>query len=224
MFERKNQKLEHYSKLIDHDGASDDGDDLITLKREDHGLSSDSEGRKEDNISKRKLKMSRSKRAMLKSTELGRKLVFDEEGNPHELYEMGDAEEFFKAGPEGVKDAGMKFVEGERDRLKVADVADKEEAKEKKREKKRKRKEREMVVRPLSAYFSFGALSAIFSRIPQQTVMLASLYLHQCPMMADISLLSSIFHRTKTKICPRRRNATKLQDPRAGALIPFILH
>jgi ATP-dependent RNA helicase DDX10/DBP4 len=162
MFERKNQKFEHYSKLIDHDGASDDGDDLITLKREDHGLSSDSEGHKEDNLSRRKLKMSRSKRAMLKSTELGRKLVFDEEGNPHELYEMGDAEEFFKAGPEGVKDAGKKFVEGERGRLKVADVADKEEAKEKKREKKRKRKEREMVVRPLSACFSFGALPAIF--------------------------------------------------------------
>jgi ATP-dependent RNA helicase DDX10/DBP4 len=80
---------------------------------------------------------------MLKSTEMGKKLIFDDEGKPHELYEMADAEEFFKAGPEGVKDAGKKFVESERGRLRVADILDKEEAKEKKREKKRKRKERE---------------------------------------------------------------------------------
>lgn len=147
MFERKNQKFEHYSKLVEHsDGDSDDGDDFITLKRENHELSSDSEGHKEDNLSKRKLKMSKSKRAMLKSTEMGKKLIFDDEGKPHELYEMADAEEFFKAGPEGVKDAGKKFVEGERGRLRVADILDKEEAKEKKREKKRKRKERERAV------------------------------------------------------------------------------
>jgi ATP-dependent RNA helicase DDX10/DBP4 len=146
MFERKNNKFEHYTKLVDQNGPSDNEDDFITLKREDHGLSSDTEGQKEDNLSKRKLKMSRSKRAMLKSTDLGKKLVFDDDGNPHELYEMADAEEFFKAGPEGIKDAGKKFAEGERGKLRVADVVDKEEAKEKKREKKRKRKEREMVV------------------------------------------------------------------------------
>lgn len=146
MFERKNQKFEHQTKLVDHSDEGSDGDDFITLKREDHGLSSDSDGHREDNFSKRKLKMSKSKRAMLKSTELGKKLVFDEEGNSHELYEMGDADQFFKAGPEGVKDAGRKFMEGERGRLKVADVLDKEEAKEKKREKKRKRKERERAV------------------------------------------------------------------------------
>ena len=72
---------------------------------------------------------------------MNKKLIFDDEGNPHELYEMGDAEEFFKVGPEGVRDAGKKFVEGERGKLRAADVVDKEEAKEKKREKKRKRKE-----------------------------------------------------------------------------------
>ena len=78
MFERKNQKFEHYNKLLDHDGVvSDDGsEDFITLKRENHGLS-DSEGHREENLSKRKLKMSKSKRAKLKSTEHGKKLVFD---------------------------------------------------------------------------------------------------------------------------------------------------
>ncbi|KZP30818.1 ATP-dependent RNA helicase dbp-4, partial [Athelia psychrophila] len=144
MFERKNQKFEHHKKLLDHDDDASEGDDFITLKREDHGLSSGSEdGHKEDNFSKRKLKLTKAKRVQLKSAELGTKLVFDDEGNPHEMYEMADAEEFFKAGPEGVKDAGRKFVEGERSRLSVADVLDKEEALEKKREKKRKRKERE---------------------------------------------------------------------------------
>jgi ATP-dependent RNA helicase DDX10/DBP4 len=157
MFERKNQKFEHYGKLIEHEEIADDGDDLITLKREDHELSPDLEGHREDDFSKRKLKMSRSKRAMLKSTELGRKLVFDEQGNPHELYEMGDAEEFFKVGPDGVKDAGKKFVEGERGRLRVADAVDKEEAKEKKREKKRKRKEREKSARQPFAYIVSAA-------------------------------------------------------------------
>jgi ATP-dependent RNA helicase DDX10/DBP4 len=205
MFERKNQKFEHYSKLIDHDEASDDGDDLITLKREDHGLSSDSEGHREDNISKRKLKMSKSKRAMLKSTELGRKLVFDEEGNPHELYEMRDAEEFFKAGPEGVKDAGRKFAEGERGRLRVADVVDKEEAQEKKREKKRKRKEREKAVRQLSAYFNFGTLPSICYRIPQQ-MMVSLPYSRHCLMTMDMSPLISILYHKKRKMSPHLRN------------------
>jgi len=80
---------------------------------------------------------------MLKSTDLGHKLVFDDEGKPHELYEMEDAEEFFKAGAEGIKAAGNEFAQGERGKLRVADIVDKEEAKDKKREKKRKRKERE---------------------------------------------------------------------------------
>lgn len=148
MFGRKNEKFEHYAKLVEHDsGESDNGDDFITLKRGDHGLSSDSEGHREENLSRRKLKMTKSKRAVLKSTELGKKLVFDDEGNPHEIYEMADADEFFNAGHEGVKDAGKKFAEGERVRLKVADVLDKEQAKEKRREKKRSRKEREREVR-----------------------------------------------------------------------------
>ena len=147
MFERKNQKFEHYNKLLDHDGAvsDDESEDFITLKREDHGLS-DSEGHREENLSKRKLKMSKSKRAKLKSTEHGKKLVFDEEGNPHEIYEMQDPEVFYSAGPEGVMDAGKKFAEGERAKLRTADVVDKEEAKEKKREKKRKRKDRQREV------------------------------------------------------------------------------
>jgi ATP-dependent RNA helicase DDX10/DBP4 len=56
---------------------------------------------------------------------------------------MVDPTEFYKGGLEGAKEAGKVFVEGEKDKLKGADVVDKMEAKDKKREKKRKRKDRE---------------------------------------------------------------------------------
>lgn len=144
MFERKNQNIlsEHYSKLIDH-GGEDDGDDFITLKRADHELV-DTGPLDPGDISKRKLKMGNAKRAIV-SNGIAKKLVFDAEGNPHELYEMADADEWFKekGGLEGANIEGKKFAEGERGKMKVTDLVDKEEAKEKKREKKRKRKDRE---------------------------------------------------------------------------------
>ncbi|KII91775.1 hypothetical protein PLICRDRAFT_173579 [Plicaturopsis crispa FD-325 SS-3] len=147
MFERKNQSIlsEHYTKLVDHsvDGDDSDGDDFITLKRADHTLAGDDGLAETENMSKRRLKMGRAKRTILKNKGMSKKLIFDEEGNPHELYEMADAEEFFKDGIEGAREAGKIFAEGERGRLKEADVIDKEEAKDKKKEKKRKRKERE---------------------------------------------------------------------------------
>ena len=145
MFGRKNQNIlsEHYSKLIEHEAEGDDGDDFITLKRANHDLNENS-GFDIDNISKRKLKMGKAKR-MVATGGLSKKTIFDEEGRPHEVYEMADAEEIYhsKGGLEGVKEEGKKFAEGERGKMKVADLVDKEEAREKKREKKRKRKDRE---------------------------------------------------------------------------------
>ncbi|OAX33795.1 DEAD-domain-containing protein [Rhizopogon vinicolor AM-OR11-026] len=145
MFERKNQNIlsSHYSKLVDHGNAVDEDEDFITLKRSNHDLSDTDATPDIDNLSKRKLKLSRTKRAVAKYSQLGQRLIFDDEGNPHEIYEMVDPAEFFKGGLEGAKEAGKAFVEGEKVRLKDADVVDKMEAKDKKREKKRKRKERE---------------------------------------------------------------------------------
>jgi len=145
MFERKNQNIlsSHYSKLIDHGDAVDEDDEFITLKRANHDLSDTDATPEIDNLSKRKLKLSKTKRAVAKYGQLGQRLIFDDQGNPHEIYEMVDPEEFYKAGLEGVKEAGKVFVEGEKDKLREADVVDKMEAKDKKREKKRKRKERE---------------------------------------------------------------------------------
>lgn len=145
MFERKNQDIlsKHYSKLVDHSGdllgePGMDDDGFITLKRADHSLEDDEMPLfSSDTLSKRKLKMVNSKRAMLKYKGVGTKLVFDAEGEAHELYEMLDDEAFHMG---DVIEEGRKFVESERSRLRDADLHDKEEAKAKKREKKRKRK------------------------------------------------------------------------------------
>ncbi|KAG6886098.1 hypothetical protein C0993_002617 [Termitomyces sp. T159_Od127] len=148
MFERKNQGVlsEHYSKLIDHDAPDDDGEDFITLKRADHDLSDEDEDAPMDpgDLSKRKLKLGRAKRAIAKNG-IPKKLVFDEEGEGHEMYELAEADDWYesKGGLTGVQAEGKKFAEDERGKMKIADILDKEVAREKKREKKRKRKERE---------------------------------------------------------------------------------
>ena len=146
MFERKNQNIlsEHYTKLVDH-GDDDSEDDFITLKRADHDLDDSSALLESGFASKRKQKMSMSKKALAKYGEKGHKLVFDDEGHAHEVYEMKDTADVFKDERE-IMEAGRLFAEAERGKMKEVDVVDKAEAKEKKREKKRKRKEREREV------------------------------------------------------------------------------
>lgn len=168
MFERKNQNIlsEHYSKLIAHDSGSDSDDDFITLKRADHDLddppsnvdpnrnpinsithTTSFEQDLKANLSKRKQKMGKAKRAIATGG-VNTKLIFDDEGKAHQLYELEDGEKWFeeRGGLVGAQEEGRKFAEGERTKMKVADVVDREEAREKKREKKRKRKERERAV------------------------------------------------------------------------------
>ncbi len=150
MFERKNQNIlsEHYTKLVDHDADGDSEDEFITLKRADHDLDDGMALPESEFTSKRKQKLALSKKALGKYGGKGHKLVFDDEGNPHEVYEMKDVTDVFKDERE-VMEAGRQFAEAERGKMKEVDVVDKAEAKEKKREKKRKRKEREREVRSL---------------------------------------------------------------------------
>lgn len=167
MFERKNQSIlaPHYSALISHEDAAEDGDDddVFTLARRDHDIDGDEHAdpsileetdRKTpitadgdstplisaEDMSKRKLKAATSKKAMLKSRPAADKLIFDER--------TGEARNFYESGMEVEKQAGgeesrRKFLEEERERMKEAHRVDKEVAREKKREKKRKRQERE---------------------------------------------------------------------------------
>ena len=160
MFQRKNQGVlsEHYSRLIeDEQGDSETSEDFIKLERADHDLPVPSSSslaapvlslsRDSSELSKRKLKLSRTKRAIVKHG-ANTKLVFDDSGIAHGLYEMADPDAWYqdKGGLEGAYAAGMEYAQGEREKMRVADVKDREVAREKKREKKRKRKEREKQV------------------------------------------------------------------------------
>ena len=149
MFERRNQNVlsQHYTRLIDHESDDgDDGDDFITLKRADHGLDDTIPGVANE-LSNRKLKMGTAKRKIIAGG-LAKKLIFDDEGEAHELYAVKDGERWLqeRLGPEGAKAEGRKFAEEEREKMKAVDVIDKQEARSKRLEKKRKRKEKDKAV------------------------------------------------------------------------------
>lgn len=91
--------------------------------------------------SKRREKLVKSKKKLLKLKDKGSKLVFDDDGTAHQIYELEDEDDFRARGE--VADQRRKYVEEEVERVREADVADKRLAKEKRREKREKRKERE---------------------------------------------------------------------------------
>ncbi|KAF2761520.1 DEAD-domain-containing protein [Pseudovirgaria hyperparasitica] len=91
--------------------------------------------------SKRREKLLQSKKKVTKLKEKGTKLIFDDDGNAHPIYELEDEVAFkSKGAPE---DQRRQFVEQEAEKVKQADISDKALAKEKKRVKKEKRKARE---------------------------------------------------------------------------------
>ncbi|KAI9497327.1 P-loop containing nucleoside triphosphate hydrolase protein [Zychaea mexicana] len=146
MFQRKNQDIlsEHYNKLVDFANDTvtkdDDGDDFLTIQRKDHDLESEPE---EDinelvseNISKRQAKM--TKKHVAKKQTKGERIVFDDEGNPHQLYEMVNEEEFLKDGD--AKAQKEAYISEETKAMETADWEDKATAKQKRKEKREKRK------------------------------------------------------------------------------------
>jgi ATP-dependent RNA helicase DDX10/DBP4 len=153
MFERKNHKQELYRKIVEQSvivhegpGESDSEDDFMTVKRTNHELPSHlltSPDRAAD-ISKRQLKIGKSKKAMAKTRALGEKLIFDEEGNAHQVYEMKPSDELARQGIDVVK-LGQEFAEGQRGAMKEIDAVDEAVAKEKRKERKRKHRDKEKV-------------------------------------------------------------------------------
>ena len=109
-------------------------------------------------LSKRKLKLGKAKKAIAKNG-VAHKLVFDDAGKSHEIYEMADPDAWYEAkgGLIGAKKEGELFAQQEGLKMRVADAADKQEARNKKRDKKRKRKEKEKLVR-----FKFFIISVKF--------------------------------------------------------------
>ncbi|KAI5287855.1 ATP-dependent RNA helicase dbp4 [Ascosphaera aggregata] len=90
--------------------------------------------------SKRRQKLLESKKKLLKYKNKGSKVIFDDEGNAHEIYELEDEEAFRAKGD--AEEQRVRFLELEAERQRLADIRDKEIAKQKKRELKEKRKER----------------------------------------------------------------------------------
>jgi ATP-dependent RNA helicase DDX10/DBP4 len=91
--------------------------------------------------SNRREKLLQSKKKLTKLMDRGKKLVYDDEGNPHEVYELETEADFKAKGlPEQQR---QKFIEAAREVVQSADVEDKATAKAKRKEKFQKRKERE---------------------------------------------------------------------------------
>jgi len=169
MVERQNQSVlaEHYRNLVHVAAASGDDADFLQVKRagysssegEDHG-----DGEKEDASareaanaikkvvlgpggkeliidSKRREKLVKSKKKLAALKSKGVKLRFDDEGNARSAYELQAEEKFLASG--APEDQRKSFLQQEEEKVKIADVEDRDLAKRKKREKKEKRKQRE---------------------------------------------------------------------------------
>ena len=162
---------DHYAKMMEHEGGELDDvgelngaqamdDDLFSVKQripvddeidqestddeEPRGKSIHIPGAKDPLIldSKRREKLLKSKKKLLRLKDKGTKLVFDDDGNAHPIYEMADEDKFKAEGD--AEQQRRKFLDDEAIKVKEADLADKTAAKEKKRVKKEKRKAREM--------------------------------------------------------------------------------
>lgn len=128
-------------RRIPADGDSDS--DAAPEETEEYAKTIHIPGAKEGFVldSKRREKMLKSKKQLLKLKGAGQKLVFDDDGNAHQLYELEDEKDFRARGE--AEDQRRKFLEEEAERVKAADVDDKQLVKEKRRAKKEKRRERE---------------------------------------------------------------------------------
>ncbi len=174
MFERRNQDVlsGHYSKMIAEDDTdkaedgqedADEDDDFLSVKRV---VPVDGSSDEEETVaatgpaakaipgigkeplvidSKRREKLLKSKKKLLKLKDKGTKMVFDEDGVPHQMYELEDEDDFHQRGPAEAQRA--KFLEDEAARVREADLDDRQLAKQKKREKREKRKAREAAER-----------------------------------------------------------------------------
>lgn len=150
MFERKNQDVlsEHYMQLNPGLGGkmsntSDDDDDdeeFMKVKRHDDEVKTADLPELELNSSKRAMKKALSRKLTAMKGDKGAKLVFDEDGKAHPVYELDDEETFLKEGPSKVH---SEFLSTEREKMTKADEIDKGVVRDKRAEKKRRRKELE---------------------------------------------------------------------------------
>lgn len=141
MFERKNQTVlsEHYLNITNTQAQEDEDDDFITMKRTDHDLNDDDLPQLTLPSSKRGERKALSKKASLSTKGNATKMVFDDEGMAHPVYELEGEEDFHKKG--SAETQKQEFLDKETEFMREVDTEDKHVAKEKKQEKKRKRLE-----------------------------------------------------------------------------------
>jgi len=163
MIERQNQSVlaEHYRNLIIEDATSDDETDFLKVKRTGYSSSEESnDDDKEDDSkpkpktivagldgkeividSKRREKLLTSKKKLAALKTKSTKMRFDDDGEAHAVYELQDESGFRASGP--AEEQRKKFLLEEEQKVKVADVEDRDLAKRKKKEKKEWRKQLE---------------------------------------------------------------------------------
>lgn len=151
MFERKNQSVlsEHYLQMTEDTAGKKDGnedDEFLTVRRKMSEVDDEELPMLEYNAtSKRAIKRATSKKLSAKLKGKGSKMVFDDIGNAHPVYELQNMKDVEKEGP--VDQLKEKFLKEERNKLETADVEDKNVAKERRAEKKRRRKEIERMAK-----------------------------------------------------------------------------
>ncbi|KAL1856522.1 ATP-dependent RNA helicase dbp4 [Diaporthe australafricana] len=162
MFERTNQDVlsSHYRKMVGEDSDGDDGDFMVAkrvLNDDDLDEAAQNGDAGQAKVidfggdqqliidSKRREKLLKSKKKLLKFKGHGQKLVFDDDGNAHPVYELIDEDDFKQQGP--VEELRRQFVDQETEKVQEADVEDKELAKTRRKEKKDRRKELERMER-----------------------------------------------------------------------------
>lgn len=184
MFERTNQDVlsSHYRKMVG-DAGQDDNDeeaDFFKTKRtlvdDDLDEAAGEQDGDEDKLpkvvdfggeqqlivdSKRREKLLKSKKKLLKFKGHGQKLVFDDDGNAHPIYELVDEDDFKAQGP--VEELRRQFVEDESGKVAEADVEDKELARQKRKEKRDRRKMLEKMERGEIAAGPLGPVAQLES-------------------------------------------------------------
>ncbi|KUI55920.1 ATP-dependent RNA helicase dbp-4 [Cytospora mali] len=164
MFDRTNQDIlsSHYRKMVGEDVDDDDEEDFLVAKRtlNDDDLDKAAQNGAHDGQvkiidfggdqqlivdSKRREKLLKSKKKLLKFKGHSQKLVFDDDGVAHPIYELLDEDEFKQQGP--VEEMRRQFVEEEAGKVQEADIEDKELAKQKRKEKRERRKALERMER-----------------------------------------------------------------------------
>ncbi|VEU19561.1 DEKNAAC100633 [Brettanomyces naardenensis] len=152
MFERTNQNIlsEHYMQMThgkagEYDDDDDDGDFLTVRRTVDDVDEKDLPPLELINTSKRAMKRATSRKLTAKMQDKGSKMVFDDAGKAHAVYELENEEDFQKQGP--ADELKEQFLSGEKANMHKEDAVDKSVAKEKRVEKKRRRKELERLAK-----------------------------------------------------------------------------